>query len=321
MMAVLAGVVRFHFHFGTHIRLDRLDIPAVAVAQCLGAAMCFAVSSVLQQRSASQQPPDLSLRPGLLMALLRSPMWLLGIVADIGGFVLQFLALRIAALALVTPLLVVGLIFSVTGAAWADHRRVTGTTWRASGLVVFGLIVFLVAAQPGPGHPRASGLTWVLLSAAVIVLVGLGVRLARGTARRRALFLGAATGITYGYTLAITEHTGHLLDHGLVHALTTWSPYVLAVSSVIGLLLNQSAFQAGDLQWSLPVITVAEPVVAIAIGQAIFGEYIASTPLAVTGEVAGMAAVVIGVVGLVRDVRPPSAGAVGDNPRNSQISA
>src|ERR1700722_4139921 len=106
---VLSAGIHIRFHLGTHIRLDRLDIPVLAVIECLGAAICYAASSVWQQQSASRQPADLSLRPGLLVALVRSPWWLLGMLADIGGFALQFLALRIAAWALVTPLLVVGL--------------------------------------------------------------------------------------------------------------------------------------------------------------------------------------------------------------------
>ena len=39
--------------------------------------------------------------------------------------------------------------------------------------------------------------------------------------RRRAFLLGAATGILYGVTSAITDRTGYLLNSGVLHALTT----------------------------------------------------------------------------------------------------
>jgi len=103
--------------------------------------------------------------------------------------------------------------------------------------------------------------------------------------------------------LAVTERTGHLLNHGVVHALSTWAPYVLVVSSIIGLLINQSAFQAAELQWSLPLITVNEPVVAIIIGQLLFGEYIGTSPLDIAGELIGLIAVSLGVVQLLRPVQ------------------
>jgi len=226
---------------------------------------------------------------------------MLGMLADIGGFALQFLALRIAALALVTPLLVVGLVFSVVGAAWAEHRRANRREWNAACLVVAGLVLFLLVAQPGPGHPKASATGWWLLAIISTAAAGGCVLFAGDSPRRRALLLGTGTGIIYGVTMAITEHTGHLLDRGIIHALSSWSPYVLVVASITGLLINQSAFQAGDLRWSLPAITVVEPLVAIAIGQVLFGEFISTTPLALVGEFTGLACVTAGVVRLTAD--------------------
>jgi hypothetical protein len=117
---------------------------------------------------------------------------------------------------------------------------------------------------------------------------------------RRALLLGAATGIIYGVTSAVTERTGHVLYGGVLHALATWPPYVLAAASILGLLVNQSAYQAGDLRQSLPVLTVAEPIVAIVIGQFLFGEHIDSSALAITGEVVGLVLMTAGVVQLGR---------------------
>ncbi|HEX2703645.1 MAG TPA: DMT family transporter, partial [Solirubrobacteraceae bacterium] len=107
-------------------------------------------------------------------------------------------------------------------------------------------------------------------------------------------------------TGAVTETTGHLLDHGLPAALSNWAPYALIVASVTGLLLNQSAFQAGQLGWSLPVITIFEPLVAIAIGELMFGEHIDAGPFARVGELLGLAGMVVGVLALSRHPPPAS---------------
>ncbi len=300
-----------HHHSGlTHLReridayLDRVDIPAVAVIQSLAGAACYALASILQQQAARDQPDELSLRPGLLTRLMHSSRWLAGIGCDIGGWLLQFFALRSASLALVTPLFVAGLPMSIIGAAWADRRRPVRAEWMASMVIVIGLVAFIAAARPGPGHPRASGTEWTMLGVAAIASVGGAVLLARGAPRRRAFMLGAATGILYGVIAAITERTGDLLNSGVVHALTTWVPYTLAVTSIIGLLLNQSAFQAGELRWSLPVLTVLEPIVAIVIGQTLFAEHIASGPAAVAGQVLGLVAMTAGIFWLAQ-VRVP----------------
>jgi hypothetical protein len=282
--------------------LDEVHIPALAVVESLAGAACYAASSILQQQAASEQPPELAMRPSLLIQLFHSPRWMLGNVADAGGYVFQFLALRDGALALVSPLFVTGLAFSIVGNALAHHRRPTRREWVASLATVIGLGTFIGVAQPGPGYPRASGFAWSMLFAATAVLAGTAIALARGSARRRALFLSVATGILYGVTAAVTEHTGHLLDGGLVHTLMTWAPYVLAVISIVGLLVNQSAYQAGDLRLSLPLFTVLEPIVAILIGQLLFSEHIASSPGARVGEVAGLVVMVVGVFWLARTV-------------------
>jgi hypothetical protein len=278
--------------------LDAVDIPVVAVLQSVAGAACYAASSILQQRAARAQPAELSMRPGLLLRLLRSGPWLLGIAFDVVGFILQFLALRRASLALVMPIFVVGLVMSIIGSALADRRRPQRAEWVWSISIVAGLVLFIGTAQPGPGFPHATAAEWSLLGTATIVVTGGCVALAQGTPRRRALLLGVATGIVFGVTGAVAERTGHLLNGGALHALTAWPPYALAAVSILGLLLNQSAYQAGDLRWSLPVMTVLEPITAIVIGQVLFGEHIASTPAAILGEVVGLVVVTAGIFGL-----------------------
>jgi drug/metabolite transporter (DMT)-like permease len=282
--------------------LDRVNIPLVAVVESLAGAACYALSSVLQQSAAAEQPPELAMRPGLLLGLLRSPRWMLGNLADVGGYLFQFLALRRGALALVSPLFVTGLVFSIVGNAASQHRRPTGRELIGSAATVVGLAVFIAVSRPGPGHPRADGAGWISLFAVTAVVSGGAVLLARGSARRRALLLAVATGVLYGVTSAVTEHTGYVLDGGALHTLTTWAPYVLAVISIVGLLVNQSAYQAGDLRLSLPTFTVLEPIVAILIGQLLFSEHIAGGFGDRLGEVAGLAVMVAGVFWLTHAV-------------------
>ncbi len=298
-----------HLYLAVHIPHIRLDldvmhVPAAAVIFSLLGAACYAVSSVLQQKSASAQPPELSLRPGLLIALFRSPLWLIGGLGDIGGYAFMFFALRSGSLALVTPLFVVGLVFSIIGAAYAEHRRPTRSEWWSSGVIVVGLALFLAAARPGRGHPHATTSGWIALFVVSAVVVGGAVLLARFS-RQRALLLGVATGVVFGLTSATTERTGRLLNHGILHTLTTSTPYLLVVVGALGLLLNQSAFQAGSLRLSLPIMTVLEPLTAILIGQALFGEHIASGAGARTGEVIGLALMTVGVFALARHAVAP----------------
>jgi drug/metabolite transporter (DMT)-like permease len=280
--------------------IDRIYAPPTVVLASLAAASCYAVAAVLQQSAASEQKSELSLQPALLLSLAHRRRWLLGIVASIAGYVFQFLALRRGALALVEPLLVVSLVIALPLSAVLEHRRLTPREW-APGLLVMGaLALFLVAARPGPGVPHASTAAWIVLGCLTAAIGTACVRGAGPSGPRRALLLGAGAGVLFGVTGAVTETTGHLLGHGLEHVVTNWAPYALIAATVAGLLLNQSAFQAGDLRWSLPVITILEPLVAIAIGEFMFGEHIASSGLARTGELLGLAGMTLGVFTLTR---------------------
>jgi drug/metabolite transporter (DMT)-like permease len=276
--------------------LDRVYAPPWVVLASLAAAGCYAIAAVAQQSAAREQAPDLALRPALLAALARRPRWLLGNLASVGGFVFQFLALRRGALALVEPLLVASLVIALPLAALVDHRRVMRREWAAGLLIIAALAVFLLAARPGPGAPHAGAAAWIVLGVATLAAVGACVRFAGSRGPRRALALGAGAGLLFGVTGAITQTTGHLLDHGILHALGSWPPYALIAASGLGLLLNQSAFQAGALEWSLPAMTILEPLVAIAIGQYMFDEHIAGGALARLGEVAGLGGMTVGVL-------------------------
>src|ERR1700738_5340838 len=96
---------------------DRPYVPLGVLALSLASALCFAASSVLQQREARDAPPETAMRPGLVAHLIKQPLWLLGNVSGIAGFALQLLALRTGSLALVQPLLVVGLVFALAAGA------------------------------------------------------------------------------------------------------------------------------------------------------------------------------------------------------------
>jgi drug/metabolite transporter (DMT)-like permease len=277
-------------------RLDRAYIPAIVIVESFLGAAFYALSSVLEQQVAREESGHPSLRVNLLVVLAKRRRWLLGMAAGVAGYAMQFIALRKGSLALVTPIFVTGLVMALAGSALAHRRRLSRIEWLANAQILGGITLFIAAAQPGPGHPRGSTAGWILLAAISTAAVGALVAFSHGSPQRRSLALGAATGIVFGTTAAITARTGHRLGISLGYALGDWSPYVLVFVSIGGLLLNQSAFQAGDLKWSLPAITVLEPLVAILIGQTLFHEHIATGALHATGEALGLVSMVIGVL-------------------------
>lgn len=295
--------LRFHQH---HVTRDLITIVVLSVLS----AAAYGNAAVLQHHEASTEPPEQSMRAGLVVRLARRPLWLLGAVLDGVGYLFQFLALRRGSLALVEPLLVLSLVFALPVAARLEHRRITASELRSVAVTVAGLALFLEIAHPALGNPRGSWEAWLGLSAVIAALCGalaLGAR--AGSPRRAAVLYSAASGTAFGYVAAVTERTGHLLYQGVLHTLATWPPYVLVVAAVAALALTQSGFQAGVLSLSLPTLTIAQPLVALAIGIGFFGERVDARGVRPAVEVIGLAMMTFGVYFLARSpvIAPPKA--------------
>jgi hypothetical protein len=160
---------------------------------------------------------------------------------------------------------------------------------------------------------------WVVLLIILTVLTGVLTLGSIGPdARRRAVCLAAGAGVIYGGAAALTKTSAHLLARGVGPALTNWQPYVLAVVAIAGMLLAQSAFQAGALDFSLPTMTVADPIVSIAIGASVFRESLSSSAGAVTAEVMSLVVMTAGIYMLARfEAAGPKAAAAAQRQRDS----
>ncbi|HVM65410.1 MAG TPA: DMT family transporter [Acidimicrobiales bacterium] len=268
----------------------------------LVAALLYAAASVLQHRAAVEAPRDQSLRVGLLGYLARKPWWVAGVAADAGGYVAQFVALGHGPLVIVQPLLVSGLLFALPLGAFLGHRRITGRELWAAGAVVIGLAALLLAAYPEPGHANATPTAWTALMLATLVPSALLVVGALRLPSVKPALLATSAGIVYGLTAALTKVTAHELGLGVGHVLTSWQFYVLIAVGIIGMVLTQSAFQAGPLRASLPSLTVADPVVSVLIGITAFHEHVDQSPLRIAVGVTGALVMGWGVVALASQI-------------------
>ena len=171
------------------------------------------------------------------------------------------------------PLLVTTLLVALPlGARWGGRRLRRGD-WTWAALLVLALAVFAVVGEPTAGVDRAGWRPW--LPAWVVLGLLLGGCLAAAAVRRGtawAVLLAGAAGVAYGVGAALTKGVVSLLDDGLPVLLTSWETWLLAAAMGGGTLLQQSAYQAGALEASLPAVTVGEPVVAVALGVAVLGE-------------------------------------------------
>lgn len=268
-----------------------------SVAAALGAATLYGLSAALQHQQARAVAP--SARPGLLVTLAQRPLWLTGIVADLGAVVLQGLALRLGAVVLVQTLLVAGLPLAAVLSAALHHRRLRRAELRGLLLCSAGLALLAPALSSTPsGHApsRATG----LLAGLVIAVVTLPLLALRRHPRYGGLVAGTAAGTVIGagsLLLAVTaERFGHWAQ-----LFGSWAPYAAAAVGLLGLLLAQVAFQTGELGAPLAALSVAEPLVAVVLAVAVLHETLPTSAPAVAAAVAGALLAVAGVLALCRD--------------------
>ncbi len=274
----------------------------LSVGFALAAAFCNACASVLQRTGARDVPPKYTMRPALLLALVRQPVWLFGLLAMTGGFVFQAGALDHGDLALVQPLLLTELPITLLLAGMWFKAPVERRAWFGVAGICAGLALGLLAAAPSGGRSRAD--TWplvlMLLAGTGLTALGVVIALRFKAATYRAASFAAAAGVGFALTAALMKTAANQLTaHSVGDLVTSWQLYGMIAAGMLSLFIWQNALQAGTLAAAQPAITFTDPVVATAIGVLVFGEHIRLGPWLIA-EFAGAAIVVLGSIELAR---------------------
>jgi hypothetical protein len=276
-----------------------------AVGYAVAAAVCIALGSALQHQVAGGHDHRGGI--GLLWRLARSRRWMTGLAAAGAGTLLHAAALRGGALAVVEPVLVMNVALALPARALLDRARPSAAQALAAAVLGAGVAVFVIAARPSTGQaaPGARGAA-VVIAAGVALAVLCPAAAARAQSGRVAgSALGLAAGTLYGLAGGVLKAAVNAVLHDPAAALAGWPAWALAVLGGWAFLLHQRAYTRAPLGVSLPVLSVANPLAGMAFGALAFGEIPASGPLAVSGEVLGLAVIVTSVMMLTRHGADP----------------
>ena len=261
----------------------------------LAAAILLGAGYVLQQRVAATMPLSELLHLRLLLDLMRRPLWWAGIAAMAAGELLAGLAFHFAAVAVVEPLLSANLLFALALSAALSRVRVHWSEIAGAALLSAALGVFIAVGNPHSSpepDPNDAVITIAVCAVigAVLVLVTIGKQ---RDLVGESIFLATGAGVLYGLQDAATRASLLRADHHGVAAMfvNPWI-YIVIGSAVVGILLSQSAFKAARLDYSLPPIAAAEPLVGIALGIGLLGDV-------VSVSVVGLLVESVCVVGMV----------------------
>jgi hypothetical protein len=268
----------------------------VAVVAALSAAFCFALGSLIQQ-GAARQTHARTLRLGLLVALARERRWLVGMATTVSAFGIQGVALAFGPLALVQPLVATEVLFALPMIA---RRNRLPLRWKGiiGGLgVAAGMAIFAAVSPPSGGVSVPSLAAWAPALVGITALAVLSAFVAlrtRGSAR--VIWLAAATAVIYALVNAVTKGSVGLLTTRGAGVLATWEPYTLAAVGILSAVFGQSAFNAGPLSMSLPVIDTVEPISSVILGAAVFQEHLARSSGLLAIQIGGGAIAAAGIV-------------------------
>lgn len=282
----------------------------------VGAACIYGTSIVLQHRSASEHGGGDTSASGLFR-LLREPIWVIAVLGDFFGFVLNAAALSIGKVVYVQPFVVLML-----PVALLVHWFMGGPPPRRGDYlgclaILAGLAVFLILVGE-PHHQRVPHTGWVLMAVAAVLLGGALVSLlvVRAGPRVRGAVYGGAAGAFFG-TIAVMidassdiiggghhhrerEHRGvrdgleglFLTHRGLVVVIS------IAVLGVAGIVLTQLSFQVGALAATLPANMVVDPLFGVLLGAVLLREFVPVSPLHIVAYLLCLALIAAGAVRL-----------------------
>jgi drug/metabolite transporter (DMT)-like permease len=276
---------------------------AQAIGSALLAALFAAVGIVVRQRAIQTGSNDPANAGAIVTSWIRQPSWWLGTVGAIGGYVFQALALAHGSLLLVQPLLVSSLLFVLPLGARFSNQHVRARDWCWAVLLTAALTVFVLVGQPREGHYRAPVPAWsVALGTSVPVVIVCVLAARRTFGRRRATLLAGAVAVLLGMVAVLTKVSTHRVAvHGWHGLLTVPAPYLLVALAVTVTVLQQSAFHAGALQASVPIMLVGEPVVAVLLGVVILGEHLVVRGAGTVILVVAVGAMTAATIALGRD--------------------
>lgn len=274
------------------------------------AAFAFALGTVLQQRGTLQTAAPEG-DPRFLEEIIRKPVWLLGGLLQVCGWVLQAAALDRGSLVLVQSLCALSLVFALPLGVRLTGQHIGRRAIIGAGAALLGIIIFVAIGQPQGSASQPVARDWWVAGIVTVVLMAVLVVLAR---RRRgpvsAALFSTAAGLGFAFQAAATKVFVNEIGYGLAAILSSWTTYVLIASALAGLALQQSALKTGYLAPAMAACNAATLAMSVLLGILVFQESLAGDQGRLLPALAGLALAIIGVVMLASPEadRPEHAG-------------
>jgi len=255
-------------------------VEGVAAALALLAAVCFALAATLWQKATVSLTGVSIRRPTSILGILTQWVWLLGLVAQLVGVVLQAAALDRGRVSIIQPLLVTTVVWALPLGYFLTQQTVGMREITGAAIVVAGLALFAYFGDPAAGLDNAPGADW---AASILVICAACVALIifanRGSLSMRAALLGAVAGLLYGLSATLMKPVvENLHTQGVGGVVSGWEFWVWAAAGIIGFVFQQLSLSTGRLVPSVAAVSVANPVVSVLLGALVLQERLSKEP-------------------------------------------
>jgi drug/metabolite transporter (DMT)-like permease len=276
----------------------------MSVLLALFASFTFALGNTMQQRGAlrTTAPGE---DPRFLLQLFRHPVWIVGGAMQIAGFAAQIVALGIGSLLVVQVIVVSNFVLALPLGVWLTGQVLRRPHVIGALAAVAGLVLFVVGGDPGGGTNHVAIAAWIITLALYAVSTTVfdvwSRRVGPGPA---AALLGVAAGAAFGLQGGLSKSLAHV-GGGITGVFTSWELYALAVTGIAGFVHQQRGLKVGVLAPTVAAANVAQLLVSVAIGFALFSETFGRGVLGVALAVPGLVLMVGGIVAISTGVHVP----------------
>jgi drug/metabolite transporter (DMT)-like permease len=274
---------------------------ALAIVFAVMGALCSAVGAHLQHRGVRTATKDTGLKLRGAAALVHNRTWLLGFAVLFACAVLQILALALAPVTIVAPIVVLALPAVAVLNARSSGERLDLTASVAIGASTLGVALFVTLAS---GHatavhfPESAVLLACQIIAGSILLFGVAGALSKGIVR--CVLLATGAGSAYGLVSVLVRDVTYTFQTDGFRSVSPIAVTGLVTAFAIGSWYIQLAYASGPPDIVVGCQTVLSPLVATAIAIALLDETANAGGWTGVGLVAGALVAIVGVVLLAR---------------------
>jgi multidrug transporter EmrE-like cation transporter len=294
------------------------EVAGVVVA--IFSAALYNLGYVLEKQALSDLPAVRSHPVSLVRTVSGSRRWLLGFSAMLAALVFQLVALTMAPVSVVQPVLAGGLIgLVIIGSAVLEERL--GWRQKAALVLVLGAVVAIAisASSGGQVAQRVPGNAFARLALPVTVL-GLLASWAGVAGRRRPgqlelVWVAVGAGLMYGLAAVAekavaTNMVANGLVEGSLRSLLTVYPWLFLAATLVGLLVFQVGLQRHPASLMATFTNVTASVCALVGASVVFGELLLPRGWSSFARLLGFGAVAVAIGVLAVERQPATEEAV-----------